>query len=65
MNENNFSRRQLLRAAAVFGAAGTVGFKSVEPAEAKPMRGKTPPLMPQDMAASDAALGKKGSYVGE
>lgn len=65
MNENNVSRRQLLRAAAALGAAGAVGFKTIEPAEAKPKRGKTPPLMPQDMAALEAALGKKGSYVEE
>jgi len=53
----------LLRAAAALGAAGAVGFKSIEPADAKAKRGKTPPLMPEGMAALDAALGKKGSYV--
>ncbi len=63
MNENNITRRQLLHTTAVLGAAGTVGFKNIEHAEAKPMRGKTPPLPPQDMAAIDAALGKKGNYV--
>lgn len=53
----------MLRAAAALGAAGAVGFKSIEPADAKAKRGKTPPLMPEGMAALDAALGKKGSYV--
>ena len=65
MQENSFSRRQLLRSAAFLGAAGTVGFKSVERADAKPMRGKTPPMMPEGMATLDAALGKKGNYVEE
>ncbi len=65
MNGNSFNRRQLLRAVAALGAAGAVGFKSVEQAEAKPRRDKTPPLMPEGMAALDAALGKKGNYVEE
>ncbi len=63
MHENNFTRRQLIRVAAVLGAAGAVGFESTAQAEAKPMRSKTLPMMPQDMAALDAALGKKGNYI--
>jgi hypothetical protein len=63
MNENNLSRRQLLRGAAVLGVVGTMGFKGAERVEAKTMRGKTPPMTPEGMAALDAALGKKGSYV--
>ena len=65
MHENNITRRQLLHAAAVLGAAGAVGFENTVQAEAKPMWGKTPPMMPEAMAALDAALGKKGNYVEE
>lgn len=65
MHGKSLSRRELLRAAAALGAAGAVGFKSVERAEARPKHGKTPPMPPQDMAALDAALGKKGSYIEE
>lgn len=35
MNDNHLSRRQLLRTAAVVGAAGTVGFQNAERAHAQ------------------------------
>ncbi len=71
MNDNHLSRRQLLRTAAVVGAAGTVGFQNAEPAHAQTLgqmvaqarAGATPPLTAAEMAAIDAAMGKKGSYA--
>lgn len=59
MNNNQFSRRQMLRAAALVGAANFVGFK---PVEASPIKGKTPPLSAQEIAAIESAMGKKGTY---
>jgi hypothetical protein len=55
------NRRQLLQAATVLGAAGTIGFGAEETATAAP-RGKTPPLTAEEMAAIDSAMGKKGTY---
>ncbi|MDO1449605.1 DUF1259 domain-containing protein [Rhodocytophaga aerolata] len=59
MNNNQFSRRKMLRAAALVGAANFVGFKSLE---ASPIKGKTPPLSAQEIAAIESAMGKKGNY---
>ncbi|MBA3438817.1 MAG: DUF1259 domain-containing protein [Pyrinomonadaceae bacterium] len=53
----------MLRAAAVLGAAGAAGLESVTQAGATLVKSKTPPMAPDNMAAVDAALGKKGRYV--
>ncbi len=77
-NDNNdgLSRRDLLCSAAVLGAAGGSGLGGIATSQSqaqKPSGGKTPmssammaqtpPLSMEAMAALDAALGKKGSYV--
>jgi len=57
------SRRAALRAAAVLGATGLVsGPAALAATPAAPPKGKTPPLSAADLAAIDAALGKKGTY---
>lgn len=58
MEKFAWSRRELLTA--TMGAAGWCAMNSVA---AAPRRGKTPPMTPDEMAAIDAALGKKGAYV--
>ncbi|MDQ3816047.1 MAG: DUF1259 domain-containing protein [Armatimonadota bacterium] len=65
MQENHLSRRQLLRTAAVLGAAGAVEFSSIKRAAASHgnMAAITPPMPADAMAAVDAALGKKGNSV--
>ena len=62
------SRRTLLQAATVAGAASAAGLKTAHAQTMAQMvaqsRGaSTPPLSPDEMAAIDAAMGKKGSYV--
>ncbi len=78
MNEKNMSRRELLRSTALVGAAGVTGLGLAKAdyhlaAERAPTQGGvmpgralkivTPPLTPNEMAAIEAALGKKGSWV--
>lgn len=63
MNKSNFSRRAMLRAAAALGAAGAVSLESITQVGAAPVKSATPPMAADDMAAVDAALGKKGRYV--
>ncbi len=63
MNRSSFSRREMLRAAAVLGAAGAAGLESASQAVAASATFSTPPLLQNDMTAVDAALGKKGRYV--
>ncbi|MBA3321188.1 MAG: twin-arginine translocation signal domain-containing protein, partial [Pyrinomonadaceae bacterium] len=63
MDQNSFSRREMLRAAAVIGAAGAVGIESVTQIVAASVAIRTPPILQNDMTAVDAALGKKGRYV--
>ena len=58
----NLTRRSLLQVAAV-SAGASLTHLTVSPAEAAPPKGKTPPLTAEEMAAVDAALGKKGKYV--
>ena len=60
MHEQGWSRRRLLRTAAVLGTTSAVAARAGGAAN-RP--GKTPPLTPGEMAAVDAALGKKGTYV--
>ncbi|MBA3440379.1 MAG: DUF1259 domain-containing protein, partial [Pyrinomonadaceae bacterium] len=53
----------MLRRAAVLSAAGAASLKGIKQVAAVTAKIKTPPMMPDDMAAVDAALGKKGRYV--
>lgn len=67
MHEDEYdgvSRRQLLRAVAL-GGAGMVALGNALPASAKKRGAKpvTPPLNAAEIAAIEAALGKKGTYV--
>lgn len=62
MDSSSFNRRQLLKGAVVLGVAGTVPLALVTGAEAVNAGGKTPHMSIADMAAIDAAMGKKGSY---
>ena len=59
MDEKSISRRQLLHTAATIGAAGA--FVPGAP-EAAPRMGRTPPMTPDEMAAIDEAMRKKGKY---
>ncbi len=62
MNRSSFSRRAMLRAAAL-GAAGAASLESIAQVRTAPVKSNTPPMAADDMAAVDAALGKKGRYV--
>jgi hypothetical protein len=60
MEKNKISRRQALQGAALMGTALLL---PVDKLKAIPLPvGKTPALTAEEMAAIDAALGKKGSY---
>jgi len=59
MNQNNLSRRQALRTTALFTAASVLGLPELN---AAPVKVKTPPLSAPEIAAIEAALGKKGTY---
>jgi hypothetical protein len=64
MHDNSISRRAVLRGAALMGAAGMTAFSEVSEVQAgRRQGGKTHPLTPEEMAAIDRALGKKGSYI--
>lgn len=57
------SRRDALRASALLGATALLGIQDTLAAvAAPPAKGKTPPLTAAEIAAIDAALGKKGAY---
>jgi len=60
MDTNKFTRRQALQATAVLGTAFLLPINSIN-AEALPLAA-TPPITAAEIAAIDAALGKKGSY---
>jgi hypothetical protein len=60
--DRSISRRQVLQAAIV-GAVGAAGMSLLTPAAAAPKKHKTPGLTTAEMAAIDAALGKKGKYA--
>ena len=62
MEDLTISRRQLLRATTTLGAAGVVLLESNGGADAAPRAGKTSPMTAEEMAAIDAAMGKKGTY---
>src|SRR5882757_886937 len=59
MEANKFTRRQALQATAVLGTALLLPVKNIN---ATTCYGNTAPLTADEMAAIDAALGKKGSY---
>lgn len=60
MEKNKISRRQALQGAALMGTALLLPLDKLQ---AVPLPvGKTPALTAEEMAAIDAALGKKGSY---
>jgi hypothetical protein len=54
-----FSRRKLLKASALVGAAHVLG---ITPSKATVLKGKTPALTSQEIAAIESAIGKKGTY---
>ena len=60
LNTNPFSRRTALKAGALLIGASLVDLKTVEALPQK--TGITPSLMPVEIAAIDAAIGKKGMY---
>ncbi|GAC1372244.1 MAG: DUF1259 domain-containing protein [Hymenobacter sp.] len=64
MNSSAVSRRDALRAAALLGTTALLrGPDALAATPAPPApTGKTPALSPTDIAAIDAALGKKGTY---
>ena len=62
MKDESLNRRQLLTAATILTASGSLVFAEVETAEAAPKVGKTAPMTAGEMAAIDAAMGKKGTY---
>jgi hypothetical protein len=59
METPNFNRRQLLRAGALLSTALVL---DIDPVKAAPVAGKTPALTPAEIAAIEAAIGKKGMY---
>ncbi|WP_375419322.1 DUF1259 domain-containing protein [uncultured Hymenobacter sp.] len=59
---NQISRREALRAAALLGATSALGLDQTLAAAPAPAKGKTPALTAAEIAAIDAALGKKGAY---
>ena len=60
--KNNINRRQALRATALLGALPLIGIPVLQ---AAPQKGKTPPLTAAEIAAIEAAMGKKGTYKEE
>jgi hypothetical protein len=59
METHNFNRRQLLKAGALLSTALLL---EVDPVKSAPVAGKTPALTPAEIAAIEAAIGKKGMY---
>jgi hypothetical protein len=57
--KNNINRRQALRATALLGTLPLIGIPELQ---AAPQKGKIPPLSAQEIAAIEAAMGKKGTY---
>lgn len=60
---NNVTRRDLLRAAVASISGATIVGNSPDAVATSPTILKTPPMTAAEMAAVDAALGKKGKYV--
>ena len=63
MNPTRFSRRNWLKTAALATTPVLLGTLPGLPASATPVAGKTPALTAAEIAAIEAALGKKGTYV--
>ncbi len=73
MNGKTMSRRELLQAATLMGTASVVSLKSAKakhhnatasaPMPSRTAKVVTTPLTPNEMAAIEAALGKKGAFV--
>ncbi len=59
---NSISRRAALRATALLGATSVLSLDQALAAAPPLPKGKTPALSAADLAAIDAALGKKGTY---
>ncbi|MDB5023624.1 MAG: hypothetical protein JWP78_1379 [Mucilaginibacter sp.] len=59
MKTPNFSRRQLLKAGALLSTALVL---DIDPVKSAPLAAKTPALTPAEIAAIEAAIGKKGMY---
>lgn len=59
MEKNRISRRLVLRATAMIGAVSVLGLPALG---ATPQKSKTPPLTTAEIAAIEAAMGKKGNY---
>jgi len=57
--KNNINRRQALRATALLGTLPLIGLPDLQ---AAPQKGKTPSLSAAEIAAIEAAMGKKGTY---
>ncbi|AKD04269.1 DUF1259 domain-containing protein [Pontibacter korlensis] len=53
------NRRKALHATALIGAASVLGVPKLK---AAPIKGSTPPLTTEEIAAIEAAMGKKGTY---
>lgn len=63
MQEKKCNRRQMLRSVAALGVASAVNMKGAKQVVVAHSKQKTPPMSQSEMAAVDAALGKKGKYV--
>src|SRR5258707_13789010 len=59
MKTEHLIRRQLLKAGVLLSTALIL---DIDPLEATPPAGKTPALAPAEIAAIEAAIGKKGMY---
>src|SRR5438034_1202905 len=62
MDRAILTRRTMLQTSAALGAAALSALGSSDGAEAAARPGKTPPLTSEEIAAIDAAMGKKGTY---
>ncbi|AIE83776.1 DUF1259 domain-containing protein [Fimbriimonas ginsengisoli] len=62
MDKYSISRRHLIRAGTALGAASAFGLGIAEARLQEPVKKATPPLTATEIAAIDAALGKKGAY---
>ncbi len=59
MSNSLFSRRDWLKASALVSTASLI---HVENGLSRPLKGKTPPLTPEEIGAIEKIMGKKGTY---
>lgn len=59
MTHSLVSRRNWIRTSALAGATSLIRLENAFP---QPVKGKTPPLTPEEIAAIEQAMGKKGTY---